>query len=645
MYCTGNITVKAAVVLIGLCSIFRISAVSAQDIGDERFKELAVRLEEYAAEFPKIDKEIDIAITGTLQDFAIAFSKETKLNLVIDPSINQRVVVNFAETKPRDILLYLCKFYNLDISFSGTILALIAFKSPPPEAVAKTIKANYNAYNNKLELDLRFDTLDLVLKKISEITQTNLIPSKAASTEVVSGYVGPTDLDDALEQMARRNDLVIYKTDKNYYLVDKKTSDNPNALIDNRTPAANTPNTSPVAGNLVQMSKDSSGTAYFSVHVQGIPMIDIIREASQLFGCDLVLYAEPNNPVTLQVDSIPFRSLLDYLFNGSKYGYTEENNIYFIGDRNLEGVRQSVLHQMQHRSVKDIIKYIPKDILADVHIDEFIELNSLILSGSSANITQVINFLKDIDKTVPVVNIELTIVDVTKSSEVNVGLEFGVANKKVTPGGVLYPGVDFTFSSDAVNQLLGMLSNNNIINLGKVKPNFYATLKAIEDNGYANVNSKPRLSTINGREATFTIGETRYYEVRRTTLQGDNNPISLQDRNFQSVNADFTIRIVPIISGDENVTLEIDVKQSDFIGQISNDAPPAQVNRSFNSNIRIKNEDMIVLGGLESKSVSGSGSGVPGLARIPILKWFFGKQRRSNEKSKLLIFIKPTILY
>ncbi|MEM9023002.1 MAG: hypothetical protein AAGB22_04635 [Bacteroidota bacterium] len=36
---------------------------------------------------------------------------------------------------------------------------------------------------------------------------------------------------------------------------------------------------------------------------------------------------------------------------------------------------------------------------------------------------------------------------------------------------------------------------------------------------------------------------------------------------------------------------------------------------------------------------------MPFLARIPVIKWFFGSQNKSNSKSKLNLFIKPTIIY
>ncbi len=338
-------------------------------------------------------------------------------------------------------------------------------------------------------------------------------------------------------------------------------------------------------------------------------------------------------------------SLLSHVLKGTKCTYKKDGEIYIIGERSQEGLRETKVVQLQHRSVKNIAAIIPKDDAEGLQIQEFIELNSILLSGSSVSIAAVEAFLKDIDKAVPVVMIELLIVDFRSDSEVKVGLEAGVAQEPPQAGGGIYPGIDFTFSAGGINKLLSLMAGNGIVNLGRVKPNFYATLQAVESNGFAKVLSKPRLSTINGKEAQLTIGETRYYSVQRTTLQGNQTPISLQEQRFESVNADFTIKISPVVSGDENVTLEITVSQSDFLGQIQANAPPPQVNRSFTSNIRMYDQEMIVLGGLESKGIEDSGTGLPWISRVPVLKWFFSKRRKAKSKSQLLIFVRPNIIY
>jgi len=61
--------------------------------------------------------------------------------------------------------------------------------------------------------------------------------------------------------------------------------------------------------------------------------------------------------------------------------------------------------------------------------------------------------------------------------------------------------------------------------------------------------------------------------------------------------------------------------------------------------VRIKNGEVILLGGLEKKKNSNSGSGVPLLSKIPILKWIFSSRTKDKENSKLHLLIKTTVSY
>jgi len=101
-----------------------------------------------------------------------------------------------------------------------------------------------------------------------------------------------------------------------------------------------------------------------------------------------------------------------------------------------------------------------------------------------------------------------------------------------------------------------------------------------------------------------------------------------------------------LISGDGQITMEINVIQSSFNNErISADAPPGINSREFTSIVRVKDQELVVLGGLEEKVKNDSGSGVPIITRIPVLKWFFSQRKREDTKKKLVILIKPTVIY
>jgi type IV pilus assembly protein PilQ len=144
----------------------------------------------------------------------------------------------------------------------------------------------------------------------------------------------------------------------------------------------------------------------------------------------------------------------------------------------------------------------------------------------------------------------------------------------------------------------------------------------------------------------MVVGNTEYYLEETSQIFANQTTTQEKIRQFKPVNADFKLTILPIVSGDDQITLDISVEQSDFTGtKLAPDAPPDQVNRSFQSLIRIRNEEMILLGGLEDKTYEDSSSGVPWLSRIPVLKWFFSSKKRAKSEDKLNIFIKPKVLF
>jgi type IV pilus assembly protein PilQ len=200
-------------------------------------------------------------------------------------------------------------------------------------------------------------------------------------------------------------------------------------------------------------------------------------------------------------------------------------------------------------------------------------------------------------------------------------------------------------NSNSINNLIESFNGYGILNLGKVTPNFYFNINALETQGVLRVKSTPKLATLNGHEATMTIGNTEYYVEERNTVTANTSTTSQSSRIYKSVTADLSVTIKPLVSGDDQITMEISVSQSDFTAKIEPGAPPGQVSRDFTSMIRVKDQEMILLGGLEEKSIRESGRGVPFLSRIPIIKWLFSSRSREKSKTKLNIFIKPTVIY
>jgi type IV pilus assembly protein PilQ len=288
---------------------------------------------------------------------------------------------------------------------------------------------------------------------------------------------------------------------------------------------------------------------------------------------------------------------------------------------------------------------LPDDVIKDLTVSVDIELNSFIVSGPSQHIERFKRFIEYIDKPVPVILIEVMLLEVNKTATVETGISWGLGEEPVTTQGGLFPTTDVTLGATTVNRIIGGFNGFGSWNLGQVVPNFFAKIKAMEVNGDVKIRSAPKLSALNGHRANLSIGETTYYAVTQRDIIGSLNPQTSTIINYYPIDAEFAISIRPLVSGDGQITLDINVIQSSFNGnQVAEDAPPGINSREFNSIIRVKNQDMVILGGLEEKIKNDTGTGVPLLARIPIIKWLFSKRKREDTKKKLTVLIKPTII-
>ncbi|WP_421806100.1 type II secretion system protein GspD [Flagellimonas sp.] len=335
---------------------------------------------------------------------------------------------------------------------------------------------------------------------------------------------------------------------------------------------------------------------------------------------------------------------INYFGNGQNQGLSGGQN-NFNNTRNIDTNNSSGFGNYQD-TAEALVNIVPDEIKSELDIKVDFELNSFLVSGPSANIERFKRFIEEIDKPVPVVLIEVMIIEVRKSSLVETGISWGIGDKPTETRGNLFPNTELNLGAKTVNKVIGGFDGFGSFNIGKVVPEFFATIKALEENGNIKIRSTPKLSTLNGHRANLSIGETTYYVVTNQNFFGSQVPTTSEIRNYAPIDAELGVSIKPLVSGDGQVTLNINVIQSDFSGdRIEEDAPPGLTSREFSSIIRMQNQDLAILGGLEEKVKDDSGSGVPFLARVPVIKWLFSQRRREDTKQKLTILIKPTVIY
>lgn len=620
---------------------------------DGRFQTIEQRLKDLSTSVPGLNQSAELSISGgSLQECLRGLAVTHNLNINADPALTQKVSNYFSKEKVINILLYLIKQYNLDVQFVGTIMTFTPYKDPSLSLPAKSKEPSiqYNTQNETISLDLSGDTLLSVAKRITQLSNKNVVVLPEVFYKPITGYVQNLPLYNALEKLSLSNNFKLSKSNDNVYVISALSPDEEVTL---KLPISSNPTTTikrinrsnnGLGSSTADISEDSSGNKLISLNTTNTPINDVIKNLAAQSGINYFIYSDLKGNITTSFTDLGFDQALTFILQGTDYTYKVENKVYMIGEREKEGLRENKVIRLKYRSVDSILAFIPQNIKKGVDIKEFKELNSFLVTGSSPQINEIEAFVENIDKLVPMVMIEVILMDVKKVKGVKTGIGAGVSDS-VKTGGTLLNGLDFTMGSGTINSLIDRLGLNNIFNIGRVAPNFYISLQALENNNNVNLRQTPKLSTLNGHKATLSIGSTRYYVVTTQNVLGSLNPQTVVTQQFIPVEANLAIDIRPIVSSDDQVTLNIDVNISDFIGTTPLNVPPPTSKSMFSSIIRVHSDDMIVLGGIERTEKSEDGSGIPLLSRIPVLKWLFSSRTRTSSKVVSVVFIRPTIMY
>jgi len=611
---------------------------------------LQLRLDSLSVSATGLKQSVQLAITGvSLQDYLIALGRTNNLSISVDPKLNFNINDTFNGVSASNILIFLAKKYNLDLTVVGSIIYVTPYIDPNQlvKIPIKDIKAKYDASGNTLSLELDNDSLTAVARKITQVSGKNVIVPNSLQGKRVSAFIAAAPFETAMDKLAYANEIKMVKTSDNYYLF-QPLGENEELYVngDRSTAVRRTfkPSIATAGGNTGLFTRVVNGQKLISADAVNAPLADLVKQASQELNKNYSIYSDIKGTITIHVNDITYDNFLSLLFKGTDFTFHQENEVYLIGDHKLEGLRTYKMIQLQHRSLDTVVSLIPADWKKGIEIKEFREQNSILLSGSGAQIAEVESFIKQLDVLVPVILIEVTIVDINKNRAVQTGIAAGVSDS-IKTGGTILPGMNFTFSASSVNNFLSSITKWTSIDLGHVVPNFYVSLSALETTGNVDIRSVPKLSALNGHSATLSIGNSIYYKnttqnVIPTTVTSQ----SIYTNTYVESDANLDISIKPIVSGDEEVTLAIKVDNTDFTSIPTDGSPPPKSTSKFETSLRVHNEDTIVLGGIETTEIDDSVSGTPLLSRIPILKYFFSNKSKTNKKVITVLFIKPTIL-
>ncbi|WP_299432221.1 type II secretion system protein GspD [uncultured Aquimarina sp.] len=585
------------------------------------------------------------------------FRKITELsgkNLLYTPELNTKNLSLYLSNVPIEVALQKLAETN-DLDFNKTRDDFYEFESIPGlndgsnnsgSRRRNRKNANYkivDTLNSVLSVDLRNASVAELINNVSEDLELNIFTaSPLENAGKVTVKAEAISFDDLLIKIFESNaNAVVQNPAPSNQNTRNNTSNQQGGFQNNASSSASTNFTFKKEGNVYYFGTENQLT------IKKIEMVQMMHRSIAMLGD-----ANPsggaggssfgnNNFVTGGTSF--FGNQGNSNLNQNRANNRNQGGLNSGVSRNSSSNSSNRSNSAQAGSISDIF---PASVTEGLEIKIDTELNSFVVSGSGARVEKFKNFIKYIDKPVPLILIEVMILEVSRSATVETGVEFGIGKEPTTTEGATFPNANITLGAQTINRIIGGFDGFGSLNLGNVVPNFYMDIKAMESNGNVKILSTPKLSTLNGHKAYLSSGQTTYYAVTSQNIFGSQNPQTSEIVNYQPIDAELALEFKPFVSGDGQITLDIQVIQSNFSGErIAEDAPPDINSRRFSSIMRMRANDVAILGGIEEKVKNDSGSGVPLLSRIPIIKWLFSKRRREDSKKKLNVIIKPTVFY
>jgi general secretion pathway protein D len=175
-----------------------------------------------------------------------------------------------------------------------------------------------------------------------------------------------------------------------------------------------------------------------------------------------------------------------------------------------------------------------------------------------------------------------------------------------------------------------------------------ATLQAVMSDSRTKIQESPEVRVSDGQKVTLKIGEK--YPYATGSFQpgvGTVGVSPLVSTQFQFVDIGVNVELTPHVHGNDEVTLHVAVDISNIANTLNLGglSQPVIGQKKSEADIRLKDGEVSLLGGLMSDQDTSVIGGIPGLVNIPVLgKYLFGNVSKDKQKEQLMIALIPHIV-
>ncbi len=295
----------------------------------------------------------------------------------------------------------------------------------------------------------------------------------------------------------------------------------------------------------------------------------------------------------------------------------------------------------------------------------------VVVRATPLELQQVEAYLKAVQLSIErQVMLEARIVEVELSQDAQSGVNWsafgGLASGRLSIG-VAQPGAsigatgtltDGTNSATAGANLAAGALGRGFYGLAFQAANFASLINFMQTQGNVSVLSSPRIATLNNQKAVLKVGSDELYVTGVTTTTSSNSTGSGSTTSptltLQPFFSGIALDVTPQIDDSGNVMLHVHPsistvreKQKNInlgaLGAYQLPLAASTINET-DSIVRLRDGQIVAIGGLMLQDTRDERTGVPVLSDVPIFGGLFRQKSTVTRKREVVILIKPTVI-
>jgi general secretion pathway protein D len=508
----------------------------------------------------------------------------------------------------------------------------------------KAVKAEpYNA-NYKIKLDqIRFEAGEWHVKRGAELRKKGDLQGAAGEFQRAQAVDPSSPI--AEQELNKTIEMIAEKNRQNDAAAD------PPADPDQAQLAQTPPQIKPLsrAGiNMTTMSNDAKIVFETICKIAGLTVV---------FDPDF-----PARRITTELNNVTLEQALDIVSLESKAFWkpVTENIIFVIPDqpqkrRDYEEEMVKTFYLSNTFQPQDITEIVTglRQLLDLKRIQQLNSQNAIIVRATPDALLLMEKMIHDIDKAKPEVVVQVEVLEARTDRLRDLGVLPGQqATVAFTPNGTSTSSSSTSTSSTTSNALsLNQLKHLGTKDYSVTLPG--ATANAVLTDTYTKIIQNPEIRSVDGQAAKLRIGDrvpvaTGSFQagvgVGSTGGAGFVNP--LVNTQFQYIDVGVIVEITPRVHPNREVSMKVSIEVSSVTGTstIGGIQQPIISQRKVEHEIRLKEGEVSVLGGLIQRTDTKTLNGWPGLAKIPLIRYLFSDDKTDHQEDEVLIVLTPRIV-